>query len=56
MTLIKKLMLLALLKTLNPELTKYFESFKESTGNSSYPDDILFLFGDPFVFSNLFLL
>lgn len=40
----KKLMVLPLLKTL--ELTKYFEPFKESTGNSSHPDNVLFLFGN----------
>lgn len=36
-------MVLLLFKTL--ELTKCFESFKESIGNSSHPDNVLFLFG-----------
>lgn len=50
----KKLTFLPLLKTL--EHTN-FESFKESRGNSSHPDNILFLFGDLlFVSSDLFLL
>lgn len=39
----KNLMVLPLFTTL--ELTKYFVALKESTGNSTHPDNVLFLFG-----------
>lgn len=43
----KNLMVLPLFTTL--ELTKYFVALKESTGNSTHPDNVLFLFGHPLV-------